>query len=104
MTGTCEVRFDAATHDAESIQRAAYRYTDRFTVELVEEHGTYVCRIFAREQTASDEQLQQMSHDMRAEVLDQVLRRRIRTATAPVRNAILAVAFSRTGLSNDGEA
>ena len=37
--------------------------------------------------------------EFRSEVLDQVLRERIRAETADVRNLVLALAFSKTGLT-----
>jgi His-Xaa-Ser system protein HxsD len=41
--------------------------------------------------------------ELRCEVLDQVLRERIRAETADVRNLVLALAFSRTGLAESDE-
>jgi len=38
--------------------------------------------------------------DFRNEVLDQVLRERIRAETVEVRNLVLAAAFSKTGLTD----
>jgi His-Xaa-Ser system protein HxsD len=38
--------------------------------------------------------------DFRNEVLDQVLRERIRAETSDIRNLVLALAFSRTGLAD----
>ena len=88
------VELDAAAHPVDAVQRAAYRFSDVFTVEVTADDGTLNCRLFARDQWSPD-----WAHDFRAEVIDQILRARIRAETEHVRNLILAVAFSRTGLS-----
>ncbi|BCY09925.1 His-Xaa-Ser system protein HxsD [Actinoplanes sp. L3-i22] len=85
---------DAAAHPIDAVQRAAYRFSDVFTVEVSGSGDEISCRLFARDRWSP-----RWAHDFRAEVLDQVLRARIRAETEQVRNVVLAVAFSRTGLS-----
>jgi His-Xaa-Ser system protein HxsD len=89
-----ELVFDRASHTTDAIQRAAYRFSDRLVLDLVTEAASYRCRISAR--NPSDELSLDVVNDFRVEVLDQVLRERIRAETAPLRNAILALAFSQT--------
>jgi His-Xaa-Ser system protein HxsD len=85
----------------DAVQRAAYRFSDRFTVEIVRDGDALTCRLFPRDGVRD---IDERVHDFRAEVLDQVLRSRIRAETEQVRNLILAVAFSNAGIapSNDG--
>lgn len=87
------VVLDATAHPVDAVQRAAYRFSDAFTVEVSGDGDTLSCRLFARDQWSPE-----WAHDFRAEVIDQVLRTRIRAETEQVRNLVLAVAFSRTGL------
>jgi His-Xaa-Ser system protein HxsD len=87
------VVLDAAAHPVDAVQRAAYRFSDAFTAEVTSDAGTVTCRLFARDRWSPE-----WAHDFRAEVIDQVLRRRIRAETEQVRNLVLAVAFSHTGL------
>ena len=87
------VALDRAAHPVDAVQRAAYRFSDAFTVEVSDDGGTLNCRLFAREKWSPE-----WVHDFRAEVIDQVLRTRIRAETEQVRNLVLAVAFSRAGL------
>ncbi len=91
-----ELKFAANAHSVDAVQRAAYRFSDRFTVEIRQEGGNVSCALHPIE---ADEVLDEtIVSSFRAEVLDQVLRERIRAETAPVRNAILALAFANTGL------
>jgi His-Xaa-Ser system protein HxsD len=89
------VTFDAASHSADAIQRAAYRFSDRLSCELTSTETEHRCRLTA---AGGDADLDAQIADFRTEVLDQVLRERIRAETEPIRTMILAQAFSKTGL------
>lgn len=89
-----ELAFDATNYSADAIQRAAYRFCDRFSVELVSDEAGHHCILKA----VSDVNLDPLIGDFRTEVLDQVLRERIRAETEPIRTMILAQAFSKTGV------
>jgi len=91
---TAEVEFDAASHSVDAIQRAAYRFSDRFSVELSTGGDVHRCLLTA----VGDTDVDALVPDFRTEVLDQVLRERIRAETEPIRTMILAHAFSRTGV------
>jgi len=86
--------FDAASHTADAIQRAAYRLCDRISIELVSDETAHRCTLEA----VGDTNLDALIGDFRTEVLDQVLRERIRAETEPIRTMILAQAFSKTGV------
>lgn len=90
-----EVTFDADSYSTDAIQRAAYRFIDRFSFELVQEGSKLRCLLHFTEEGGLDEAV---VAEFRSEVLDQVLRERIRVETADVRNAVLAVAFSNAKL------
>jgi His-Xaa-Ser system protein HxsD len=89
-----ELAFDAASHSADAIQRAAYRFCDRISIELVSDMAEYRCIL----KGVGDANLDALIGDFRTEVLDQVLRERIRGETEPIRTMILAQAFSKTGV------
>jgi His-Xaa-Ser system protein HxsD len=91
---TVEVKFDATGHSVDAIQRAAYRFSDRFSCELVTSETEHRCVLTA----VGEVDLESLVTDFRIEVLDQVLRERIRAETEPIRTMILAHAFSRTGV------
>ena len=96
-----EVRFDPGTCTVDAVQRALYRFTDRLSCDLTANTDSIVCAldIFGEEPSIADE----VVHDFRSAVLDEVLRARIRTETEIARNLILSLAFSRTGLIEDDE-
>ena len=93
-----EATFLQAAHSADAIQRAAYRFSDRLTLDLDVENGNYRCFLYPR--NSEIELDDSVVNDFRLEVLDQTLRERIRAETADIRNAILALAFSQTGLTD----
>ena len=89
---TYELDFDAGSHSADAIQRAAYVFTNRFALTLSPRDGVWHCTL---DFVVADPPVAEIVRDFRIEVLDYVLRERIREETAPVRNAILALAFSQ---------
>jgi His-Xaa-Ser system protein HxsD len=95
-----EVSLDATAYSADAIQRAAYRFCDRLSLELTTVEGTFRCVVHV--ETDDDDMADATISDFRNEVLDQTLRERIRTETEDVRNLSLALAFSNTDLVSDG--
>lgn len=91
-----KVSFDSQGHTVDAIQRAAYRLSDKCSAEISNGSGS----IDAVLHFADDIDGDSLVAEFRNEVLDQVLRERIRNETADVRKLILAMAFSRTGLTD----
>lgn len=93
-----QLRFDSSCHSPDDIQRAAYRFIDRFAATVGQTGRWIQCDIEfePRHLASADATLRAF----RKEVLDQTLRARIKRETEPVRNLILAHAFSRTGLTS----
>lgn len=96
-----EVVLDGTAYSADAIQRAAYRFSDRLSLELVVDETVFRCVLNV--ETDDGQEADLVVSDFRKEVLDQVLRERIRNDTESVRNVILALAFSKTGLTSDEE-
>jgi His-Xaa-Ser system protein HxsD len=91
------VTFDARVYPLVVVKKAAYRFLRTFVAEIVQEGDTWVCTLkFVAPPDAAT--VERMSRELQAEVLDQDLRASISRETEPVRNAILALAFSRSGL------
>lgn len=89
--------FDRSGYSVDPVQRAAYRFSDRMSCEItVGERSIEVRASFLDQQADPDT----LIAAFRNEVLDQVLRERIRAETSDVRNLVLALAFSRTGLAD----
>lgn len=84
-----DVSFERTSTSADAIQRAAYRFTNRFGLELHTEPTEFRCVL-----KSVDPLDDVLVTSFRVEVLDQVLRERIRMETEGVRNLILSAAFS----------
>jgi His-Xaa-Ser system protein HxsD len=83
----------------ESVIKAAYRFTDRLSFEfLVIPGGLQV--VVAPLSGTDISEVGKLISKFKVEVLDNDLRLRIGQETAPLRNAILAYAFSKTGLQD----
>lgn len=91
--------FDRGANSLDAVQRAAYRFSDRCSTDVSEKQETILVRLHIPEDDVEPEQL---IADFRNEVLDQVLRERIRTETEDVRKLALALAFSKTNLNDAG--
>lgn len=88
------VEFDTTATTVDAVQRAAYRLSDRMSVDVRLRGDMVVCVVYP----LPVESVELVIADFRNGVLDETLRARIRAETEDVRNAILSLAFSRTGL------
>src|SRR5215470_13611128 len=94
---TTTISFDINIFPPDIVKKAAYRYLDRFAVDFKLEGALLICELcFQKDMT--DSEAETAVRDLKTEVLDQDLRERIKAETAPIRNLILAHAFSNTGL------
>ena len=91
---------DLAVYSLDCIKRSAFRFTDRFAVDLSVDGSTAECTLIF-DQHISDEVADLTVAAFRKELLDQDLRSKIWDETKMVRNLILSHAFSRTGLIGD---
>ncbi len=90
--------FDRTGHSIDAVQRAAYRLSDQLSCDISE--GPEAIEVVVHLKDDMGEPAAVLA-DFRNEVLDQVLRARIRAETGDVRNLVLALAFSKTGLIED---
>ncbi len=94
--------FDTNIFAVETVKKAAYRYVDRFTVDFDLSGSRLTCTLSFAEDV-SRELATKLAEEFKKEVLDQDLREQIKAETAPIRNLILAHAFSKTGLIADDQ-
>lgn len=92
-----QLRFDARVYALPTIKKAAYRFLKTFTTDIAQEGDAWVCTLAFTSSPDSDA-IERAKRELQAEVLDQDLRATVARETEPVRNTILALAFSRTGL------
>jgi His-Xaa-Ser system protein HxsD len=97
-----QVTFEASLHSADAIQRAVYRLSDRLSCDVAIEGSLVRCTLHLP--VGSEDEVEALLADFRNEVLDQTLRERVRGETQEVRNLILALAFSNTGLVDSADA
>jgi His-Xaa-Ser system protein HxsD len=95
-----ELTFDPAAASVDAIQRAAYRLSDRLSIDLAIGDRRIDCVAHIESEDVAEAEA--VVAELRKQVLDEVLRERIREETAEVRNVILSLAFSQTGLSDQG--
>jgi His-Xaa-Ser system protein HxsD len=92
---TTVVRFATGVFDVDCIKRAAYQLSDRLLVEIEPSSDEIVCTLrTVVGKTSTDE----IENEFRRAVLDHDLRATIAKETERVRNLVLAIAFSKTGV------
>ncbi|WP_029146762.1 His-Xaa-Ser system protein HxsD [Methylophilus sp. 5] len=91
------LKFDERVYSVETIQKAAYRFINKFTVDFELIDRDILCHIIF-DSEHSDSQLQKLKADFKKEILDQHLRQLIAKETETVRNLILSATFLNTGL------
>jgi His-Xaa-Ser system protein HxsD len=90
-------RFSSSIYDVSIVKRAAYRFTDVAAIDIWP-YGEEIECTFNFRNSASAANAEKIISEFKIEVLDQDLRSAVAIETAGVRNAILAYAFSKSGL------
>jgi len=91
------VSFDGHVFSLMAVKKAAYRYIDSFSADISIKDEEIRC-VLNFTSPRSDESCARLVDDFKKEVLDQELREKLKAETEPVRNLILAHAFSKTGI------
>ena len=95
-----QVKFDSAVYHLDAVKAACYKLSDRFSALIEISDGVIVCNL-QFDRGVSESSIDSEIENLKKEVLDQDLRHKLKTETEPVRNLILAHAFSKTGLIAD---
>lgn len=99
---TYEFRVSGQGFHWTSIKKAAYCLSGRCSFDFQLDGSDLICKLlFPRPQPP--EVVVSTELAFRNELLDQDLRARIAEETAPIRNAVLAFAFSKTGIQGPDE-
>jgi His-Xaa-Ser system protein HxsD len=94
-----DLAFPSDVYSLTTLKKAAYKLSHLCSFDFTQKENETVCTlVYSAPQ--SDEACAQIEEDFRNEVLDQDLRQIVEAETAPYRNAVLAYAFSRTGLQD----
>jgi His-Xaa-Ser system protein HxsD len=92
--------FDERLYDAQVLQKAAYRSINTLTVDITSDEGRFICVLslnIGLDEPAFLSAIQEFKKD----VLDYQLRHRLAVETQPIKNLILGLAFSKTGLISE---
>jgi His-Xaa-Ser system protein HxsD len=92
-----KLTFDERVYAVEVIQKAAYRYIHLFALDMSLSEGSIVCVLLPTQEHSPDG-LEHLVEEFKKEILDQHLRLKIKIETEAVRNLILGIAFSNSGL------
>ena len=101
-SGSTIITFDKQVYSIDAVQVAAYRLMNVLTVDISVRNEIIQC-VIEPASVVSDDKLRTIIQDFRKEVLDHQLRLKLKEETESVRNLILGLAFSRTGLQQNGE-
>ncbi|WP_341522550.1 His-Xaa-Ser system protein HxsD [Pseudomonas sp. G.S.17] len=100
MDSTHQLVFDERLYDAQVLQKAAYRSINALTVDITPNGGQFVCVLSSN--TGVDEQSFLLAvQEFKKDALDYQLRHRLAVETQPIKNLILGLAFSKTGLISE---
>lgn len=93
------VVFSARVYSIETIKKAAYRFCDVLSIDIIPRAHDIECVLHVRSGYTDDE-VEAIISAFKNEVLDQDLRATIAKETERIRNVILAHALSKTGLQS----
>lgn len=94
------IRFDDRIISLLAVKKAAYKYINTFAVDFSLENNEIVCALTFTAPTAEEVSVK-VAEDFKKEALDQDLRERLKSETAPIRNLIFALAFSKAGIAGN---
>lgn len=95
-TADFTLEFDLGVYSLVAIQKAAYSFGDRFSVEIKKPDASTVQVVLTAKRRLPD--IGQVPGEFRNEVLDQHLRQIVLNETSGIRDLLIAQAFSRTNL------
>jgi len=93
-----QLRLDASIYSVEAVEKAAYRFIDRFATMISHEGQNILLDLSFDSNHSSMSEI--ILADFKKELLDQNLRLKIKTETEPIRNLILSYTFSKSGLQS----
>lgn len=89
--------FDERLFSIEAVQKAAYRFIHLYVLDMNLDAGKIVCTLTPSQEHSLEGNEHYIS-EFKKEVLDQHLRIKIKTETEDVRNLVLGIAFTNSGL------
>jgi len=100
MTFSHTLVFDERLYDALVLQKAAYRSINALAVDITADGGQFICALSSNIGVDEPSFLSAVQ-EFKKDVLDYQLRHRLAVETQPIKNLILGLAFSKTGLISE---
>lgn len=100
--GRVELAVDLRVYRLAAVKKTSYRLADRFTAILGASSDTSVAVTLTFPSAVTEAHALESARLFFQELLDQELREQVAAETGPLRDLILAHAYSRTGLPSDG--
>jgi len=91
---------NTSIYSVETVKKAAYKFADRTSIIINLGPDSTISLVFNFAGKYSNNDSKKVIADFCNELLDQDLRERIKKETEPLRNLLLAHAFSRTSLAD----
>lgn len=92
--------FDERLYDAQVLHKAAYRSMNSLTVDIATEGARFICALSSNIGVDESSFLSAVQ-EFKKDVLDYQLRHQLSTETQAIKNLILGLAFSKTGLISE---
>src|SRR5256885_1431365 len=92
---------DKGIYGLDAIKKTAYKFADKASIVLQPQDGDAISVNFTFKAKQGTANAEDVIADFCSELLDQDLREIVKRETLPIRNLILAHAFSRTSLVKD---
>lgn len=89
------IQYSTNLYNLEAYKRAAHALMAQIDVRIILSDGSIICELSSRNQ---DDDIDSLARLFERELIDQDLRITLYNKTSGYRNAILGLAFSRTGL------
>jgi len=95
-----ELTFDGTVYTTSCVKSAAYRGMREFTAEIKKESEQIFCRL-SKLPDCDQDSFEAAITEFQKNVLDYSLREELEKKTSDIRNLILNLAFSKTGLTDE---
>jgi His-Xaa-Ser system protein HxsD len=92
--------FDERLYAVQVLQKAAYRSMNSLAVDIAVDGGQYICALSSNIGVDESSFLYSVQ-EFKKDVLDYQLRHQLSAETQPIKNLILGLAFSKTGLISE---
>ena len=100
MASSLLLEYDEQFYTVDAIQKAAYRSMNSLTADISTSNGKINCLLNPNIKVSA-EGFDFAVQEFKKEVLDQQLRIKLKAETEPIRNLILGLVFSNSGLQGD---